>query len=110
MRRDTKKHNEWWWLCLYDEHGEIGKQAEWKPEEKLHKMWIEQILYNMVFKPKDSRSMNEGEQKERLDELRRKQGVDLLSFKDEFELDFHIDEEEARKIGNITIDKEIHNV
>ena len=40
MRRDTKKHNEWWWLCLYDETGEIGKQAEWKPEEKLHNMWI----------------------------------------------------------------------
>ena len=32
MRRDTKKHNEWYWLCLYDEHGEIGKQAEWEPE------------------------------------------------------------------------------
>lgn len=34
----------------------------------------------------------------------------MLSFKDEFELDFHIDEEEARKIGNVFIDKEIYNV
>lgn len=25
LRRDTKRHNEWWWLCLYDEDGEIGK-------------------------------------------------------------------------------------
>ena len=25
MRRDTKAHNEWYWLNLYDEHGEIGK-------------------------------------------------------------------------------------
>ena len=25
LRRDTKKHTEWWWLCLYDESGEIGK-------------------------------------------------------------------------------------
>ena len=25
MRRDTKKHNEWYWLCLYDEDGEIGR-------------------------------------------------------------------------------------
>ena len=45
-----------------------------------------------------------------MEELRRKQGIDLLSFKDEFELDFHIDEEEARKIGNTLIDKEIYNV
>lgn len=52
MRRDTKKHNEWWWLCLYDETGEVGKQAEWRPEEKLTQMW-KSMLYNMVFKPKD---------------------------------------------------------
>ena len=25
MRRDTKIHNEWYWLNLYDENGEIGK-------------------------------------------------------------------------------------
>ena len=25
LRRDTKRHSEWWWLCLYDEEGEIGK-------------------------------------------------------------------------------------
>lgn len=109
MRRDTRKHNEWWWLCLYDESGEIGRQAEWKPEEKLHNMWFKQILYNMIFKAKDSR-MNEKSQIDRLEELRKKQGVDLLSFKDEFELDFHIDEEEAKRIGNAVIDKEIYNV
>ena len=109
MRRDTKKHNEWWWLCLYDENGEIGKQAEWKPEEKLHNMWIKQILYNMIFKAKDSR-MTEEQRETRLEELRKKQGIDLLSFKDEFELDFHIDEDQAAKIGNLRIDKEIYNV
>lgn len=27
MRRDTKSHNEWYWLNLYDEDGETGKQA-----------------------------------------------------------------------------------
>ena len=32
LRRDTKKHNEWYWLNIYDENGEIGKQAEWEPE------------------------------------------------------------------------------
>ena len=36
--------------------------------------------------------------------------MDLLSFKDEFELDFHIDHEEAAKIGNHLLDKEIYNV
>ena len=71
MRRDTKKHNEWWWLCLYDESGEIGKQAEWKPEEKLHKMWIKQILYNMIFKAKDSK-MTDEQRQVRLEELRKK--------------------------------------
>ena len=71
MRRDTKKHNEWWWLCLYDESGEIGKQAEWKPEEKLHKMWIKQILYNMIFKVKDSK-MTDEQRQVRLEELRKK--------------------------------------
>lgn len=71
MRRDTKKHNEWWWLCLYDETGEIGKQAVWKPEEKLHKMWFKNILYNLFFKPKDSK-MTEDQREKRLEELRKK--------------------------------------
>jgi hypothetical protein len=59
MRRDTRKHNEWWWLCLYDENGEIGKQAEWMPEENLGKMWINDILYNWIFKPHDSSMTNQ---------------------------------------------------
>ena len=71
MRRDTKRHNEWWWLCLYDESGEIGKQAEWKPEENLGRMWVKNILYNMVFKPKES-SMKDETQLKRLEELRKK--------------------------------------
>ena len=79
MRRDIKKHDEWWWLCLYDETGEIGKQAEWKPEENLAKMWINNILYKMIMKPKDSK-MSEEWRVERLEELRKKQGIDLYSF------------------------------
>ena len=47
-------HTEWWWLSLYDETGEIGKQAEWMPEEKLSDLWFKNILYNWVFKPKES--------------------------------------------------------
>lgn len=109
MRRDTKKHNEWWWLCLYDETGEIGKQAEFKPEEKLHKLWLKNILYNLVFKPQDG-LLTEELRQQRLDELRKKQGFDIESFKDEFELDFHIDIEAARLIGNEDIDKTIYNV
>ena len=109
MRRDTRKHNEWWWLCLYDEHGEIGKQAEWKPEEKLADLWIKNILYNLIFKPKES-LLTEETRRQRLEELRKKQGIDLDSYKDEFELDFHIDMEEARAIGNLHIDKHIYNV
>jgi len=38
---------------LYDENGEIGKQAEWKPEEQLTKLWFKDILYNLIFKPND---------------------------------------------------------
>ena len=58
LRRDTRKHNEWWWLNIYDESGEIGKQAHWKPEEELSKMWYKNIIHNMIFKTKDS-SMTE---------------------------------------------------
>jgi len=50
LRRDTRLHNEWYWLNLYDETGEIGKQAEWEPETSLSKIWGT-FLYNMVFKP-----------------------------------------------------------
>lgn len=109
LRRDTKRHTEWWWLCLYDENGEIGKQAEWKPEEKLADMYVKNILYNWVFKPKESK-LTEESRVQRLEELRRKQGTDLDSFKDEFNLDFHIDIKKAAEIGNLKIDKEIYNV
>lgn len=32
LRRDMRRHPEWWWRCFYDEDGEIGEQAEWKGE------------------------------------------------------------------------------
>jgi len=40
MRRDTKRHTEWWWLCLYDENGEIGKQAEFDPDKLKGRTWL----------------------------------------------------------------------
>ena len=46
MRRDVKRHTEWYWLNIYDEHGEIGAQAVWKPEESIPGMW-RKIGYNM---------------------------------------------------------------
>ena len=51
MRRDTRKHDEWYWLCLYDEDGEIGKQAAWEPEATLTGIWGT-FLYNMFYKAK----------------------------------------------------------
>lgn len=47
LRRDTTKHTEWYWLNLYDESGEIGLQAEFKPEESLTGIW-KKFAYNMV--------------------------------------------------------------
>ena len=49
MRRDTRMHDEWYWLCLYDESGEIGKQAQWEPEASLRGIWGT-FLYNMFYK------------------------------------------------------------
>ena len=49
LRRDTKMHDEWYWLNLYDEDGEIGKQAEWQPESSLTGIWGT-FLYNMFYK------------------------------------------------------------
>ena len=46
MRRDRRRHSEWYWLNIYDEHGEIGKQAVWKPEDSLTGMW-RKIAYDM---------------------------------------------------------------
>ena len=53
IRRDTKLHTEWYWLNLYDEDGEIGKQATWEPETQLTKIWST-FLYNMIFKPSEA--------------------------------------------------------
>ncbi|CDW84510.1 UNKNOWN [Stylonychia lemnae] len=108
LRRDTKKHTEWWWLNIYDEHGEVGLQAHWKPEESLKDMWIKNILYNWIFKPTESQQFEQ--RQERLEELRKKQGVDIDIFKDEFNLDFHIDAEKAQEYGNFQLDKKIYNV
>lgn len=72
-------------------------------------MWFKDILYNMLFKPKDN-IMTEDQRLVRLEELRKKQGLDLDSFKDEFELDFHIDIQKAKEFGNFDLDKGIYNV
>ena len=48
MRRDVSKHTEWYWLNIYDENGEIGKQATWQPEESLFGQQ-KKMLYNMFF-------------------------------------------------------------
>ena len=109
MRRDTKKHNEWYWLCLYDEDGEIGRQAEWEPETHLPKIWGS-FIYNMVFKDdKKSSGMTNAQRQARLEELRRQQGCDIDATKDDFVLDFHIDEVKAMAL-NGSIDKQIYNV
>ena len=94
MRRDTKARDEWYWLNLYDEHGEIGKQAEWEPETQLTKIWGT-FLYNMIYKPSKDPSGKEEtwqQRRKRLEDLRDKQGHDIDHIKNEFELDFHIDE------------------
>jgi hypothetical protein len=82
MRRDLKRHTEWWWLNIYDEHGEIGKQAEWKPEENFVKMWFKNILYNYFFKP--LYQITPVQKEARLEELRMKQGKDIDTVNDEF--------------------------
>ncbi len=71
LRRDTRRHTEWWWLNLYDESGEIGDQREWEPEQALHRMWFKNILYNFIFKPSGKQS------EETLRSLEIKQGPDL---------------------------------
>ena len=58
MRRDTKMHDEWYWLNLYDENGEIGKQAQWEPEASLTGIWGT-FLYNMIYKPMNKEKRGE---------------------------------------------------
>jgi len=108
IRRDTKIHSEWYWLNLYDEDGEIGKQAEWEPETQLTKIWSS-MLYNMVFKPDKQGGVTKEQREQRLDELRKKQGIDMYHIKEEFEYDFHLDENAAIRL-NGGVDKTIYNV
>lgn len=82
-------HTEWWWLNIYDESGEIGKQAEWKPEENLKDMWFKNILYNWWFKPEESK-LTEKTRLERLEELRMKQGRDIEVVKVRFIITLYI--------------------
>ena len=92
LRRDIKRHDEWYWLNIYDENGEIGKQAEWEPETQLTKMTTS-FLYNMMFKTDTKKSVLTKEMREaRLKELRARQGCDVETYKDSFMVDFHIDE------------------
>ena len=72
-------------------------------------MWVKNIMYNWMFKPKESK-LSEETRLQRLEELRRKQGLDLDVVKEEYTFDFHIDEDKARRIGNPVIDKTIYNV
>ena len=60
MRRDTSLHNEWYWLNIYDENGEIGKQALWKPEESMTAMW-KKMAYNMFYGDTANLGKNEEE-------------------------------------------------
>ena len=69
MRRDINLHNEWWWLNIYDEDGEIGKQAEWEPETKVTKIWGS-MLWNMMYKQDQQGGMNAEQRADRLHELR----------------------------------------
>ena len=110
LRRDVKQHSEWYWLNIYDENGEIGRQAEWEPETQLTKIWGT-FLYHLFYKPENGAKLMTHEQRQaRLEELRKMQGCDIDALKEEFELDFHIDEEKAFKLGGSVIDKQIYNV
>ena len=76
LRRDTKLHTEWYWLNIYDESGEIGKQKDWVPKDTLTGMWRE-IGYNMFIGDNKkleytgSKEAKDAKQK-RLEELRKK--------------------------------------
>ena len=54
MRRDTEKNTEWYWLNIYDEHGEIGKQAEFDPETGMGGVWK-----NMYYQISNRRKFSE---------------------------------------------------
>ena len=103
IRRDTSRHTEWYWLNIYDETGEIGKQKDWVPEESLTGMWAK-IGYNMFLgdnkKLEYTGSKSAKEEKEqRLEELRKKQGRDVEYYKDELMQSLKVDEEKAIKLN-----------
>ena len=54
LRRDTRKHTEWYWLNIYDETGEIGKQAKWKPEESVQGMWSQMAYHTFMGRLKEN--------------------------------------------------------
>ena len=101
-------HSEWYWLNLYDEDGEIGKQAQWEPESSLTGIWGT-FLYNMFYKATSTKQERLAERQKiqeskedqmaRLEQLRRKQGSDIDALKSEFELDFHLDEQKAMELN-----------
>lgn len=67
-------------IKIYDEDGEIGKQAEWEPETKITRIWGN-MLWNMMYK-QDQIGMSAERRADRLHELRNNQGYDLNSVKD----------------------------
>ena len=115
MRRDTTRHTEWYWLNIYDEDGEIGKQAGWKPEEKLSNMY-HQIAYNMFmgkinesFRPDPEQQEVHRQNEARLAILRKKQGSQIEHYKDELMTDLHMDVDKAMAL-NGGVDTNIYNV
>lgn len=62
----------------------------------------------MVYKPQTV-GMTREQRMQRLEDLRVIQGRDIDAIKDEFEIDFHIDEMKAIKL-NGRVDKVIYNV
>ncbi len=66
-------HKEWYWLNIYDENGEIGKQAQWQPEEKMTGMW-RKMAYNMFYGDSANIGKNKEERelkKQKLESLRK---------------------------------------
>ena len=89
MRRDVKRHSEWWWLCLYDEHGEIGKQAEFDPDKLKGMVWLKFYFHNFLFGHGKKSEQQLKIEKSRLKELRRKQHTDLEKTQELFLQKYH---------------------
>ena len=111
LRRDMTRHTEWYWRNIYDEDGEIGKQAEWQPEEGVTSMW-KQMAYGIFNKPKikaDEEESSKAQQLARLKELRNQQGSDVEYYKDELFQELTVDKQKSMEI-NGQIDFKIYNV